>query len=299
MRAGARAAASDCPAGPCDALLRRGRDDRGISRLVRGRCGAIIATRHEITKAAMNDLSDLSGAGPAASAAGSDAAAEAQAEKQAELRRAALEYHEFPTPGKISIAPTKNAHEPARPRARVLARRRGGVRGDRRRTRATAFRYTARGNLVGVITNGTAVLGLGAIGPLAAKPVMEGKAVLFKKFAGIDVFDIEVDERDPHEADRGDRGARADVRRHQPRGHQGARVLRDRARAAQAHEDPGLPRRPARHGDHRRRGDDERADRRRQEDRGRQARRVGRGRGGARVPRPARRPRPADRRTSG
>src|SRR5208337_957965 len=60
-----------------------------------------------------------------------------------------------------------------------------------------ALRFTARGNLVGVITNGTAVLGLGSIGPLAAKPVMEGKAVLFKKFAGIDVFDIEVDQRDP------------------------------------------------------------------------------------------------------
>ncbi len=62
---------------------------------------------------------------------------------------------------------------------------------------SAAFRYTARGNLVGVVTNGTAVLGLGAIGPLAAKPVMEGKAVLFKKFAGIDVFDIEVNELDP------------------------------------------------------------------------------------------------------
>jgi len=62
---------------------------------------------------------------------------------------------------------------------------------------AEAFRLTGRGNLVAVITNGTAVLGLGSIGPLAAKPVMEGKAVLFKKFAGIDVFDIEVNETDP------------------------------------------------------------------------------------------------------
>ena len=62
---------------------------------------------------------------------------------------------------------------------------------------ANAFKYTAKGNLVGVITNGTAVLGLGNIGPLASKPVMEGKAVLFKKFAGIDVFDIEVNENDP------------------------------------------------------------------------------------------------------
>src|SRR5690606_6121970 len=62
---------------------------------------------------------------------------------------------------------------------------------------ANAYRYTGRGNLVGVITNGTAVLGLGNIGPLASKPVMEGKAVLFQKFAGIDVFDIEINEHDP------------------------------------------------------------------------------------------------------
>ncbi len=92
------------------------------------------------------------------------------------------------------------------------------------------FRFTARGNLVGVVTNGTAVLGLGDIGPLAAKPVMEGKAVLFKKFAGIDVFDIELDQRDPLQAGGGDRRARADLRRHQPRGHQGAGVLHRRAR---------------------------------------------------------------------
>ena len=67
---------------------------------------------------------------------------------------------------------------------------------------ANAFRYTSRGNLVAVVTNGTAVLGLGDIGPLAAKPVMEGKAVLFKKFAGIDVFDIEVNEKQPRQAGR-------------------------------------------------------------------------------------------------
>ena len=105
----------------------------------------------------------------------------------------------------------------------------------------------------GVVTNGTAVLGLGDIGPLAGKPVMEGKGCLFKKFAGIDVFDIEIDETRPGQAGRHHRRARADVRRHQPRGHQGARVLLHRAQAARADEDPGLPRRPARHGDHRRR----------------------------------------------
>ena len=116
--------------------------------------------------------------------------------KRAELRRAALDYHEFPTPGKIAVAATKQltnqrdlalAYSPgvAAPCEEIVA------------DPANAFRYTSRGNLVGVITNGTAVLGLGDIGPLASKPVMEGKGVLFKKFAGIDVFDIEINERDP------------------------------------------------------------------------------------------------------
>ncbi|MDP3629146.1 MAG: NADP-dependent malic enzyme [Hydrogenophaga sp.] len=116
--------------------------------------------------------------------------------KRAELRRAALEYHEFPTPGKVAIAATKQltnqrdlalAYSPgvAAPCEEIVA------------DPVNAFKYTSRGNLVGVITNGTAVLGLGDIGPLAAKPVMEGKAVLFKKFAGVDVFDIEIDEKDP------------------------------------------------------------------------------------------------------
>jgi malate dehydrogenase (oxaloacetate-decarboxylating)(NADP+) len=87
--------------------------------------------------------------------------------------------------------------------------------------------YTARGNLVAVVSNGTAVLGLGNIGPLASKPVMEGKAVLFKKFAGIDVFDIEIDEPDV-DRKRDRRRAGTDLRRHQSRGHQGARMLRGR-----------------------------------------------------------------------
>jgi malate dehydrogenase (oxaloacetate-decarboxylating)(NADP+) len=111
-------------------------------------------------------------------------------------RRAALDYHEFPTPGKIAITPTKplvNQTELALAYSPGVAAACEAIVDDP----LNAFRYTSRGNLVGVITNGTAVLGLGAIGPLAAKPVMEGKAVLFKKFAGIDVFDIEVDERDP------------------------------------------------------------------------------------------------------
>ncbi len=114
-------------------------------------------------------------------------------DKRAELHRAALEYHEFPTPGKVAIAATKQltnqrdlalAYSPgvAAPCEEIV------------KDPNAAFRYTSRGNLVAVITNGTAVLGLGNIGPLAAKPVMEGKGVLFKKFAGIDVFDIEIDE---------------------------------------------------------------------------------------------------------
>ncbi|MFP5407480.1 MAG: NADP-dependent malic enzyme, partial [Gammaproteobacteria bacterium] len=114
-----------------------------------------------------------------------------------QFRKAALEYHEQGTPGKISVTATKQlvsqrdlslAYSPGVAAAceEIVA------------DPINASRYTSRGNLVGVVTNGTAVLGLGDIGPLASKPVMEGKAVLFKKFAGIDVFDIEIAETDPH-----------------------------------------------------------------------------------------------------
>jgi len=116
-------------------------------------------------------------------------------EQRAELRRAALDYHEFPTPGKVAIAATKqlvNQHDLALAYSPGVAAACEEIVADP----ANAFRYTSRGNLVAVVTNGTAVLGLGDIGPLAAKPVMEGKAVLFKKFAGIDVFDLELNERD-------------------------------------------------------------------------------------------------------
>ncbi len=111
-------------------------------------------------------------------------------------KQAALDYHEFPTPGKLSITATKqllNQSDLALAYSPGVAAACEAIAEEP----LNVFRYTARGNLVGVITNGTAVLGLGAIGPLAAKPVMEGKAVLFKKFAGIDVFDIEVEQRDP------------------------------------------------------------------------------------------------------
>ena len=133
---------------------------------------------------------------PTSSTASKTSSQLADDNKRNRLREAALAYHEFPTPGKISVNATKQvtnqydlalAYSPgvAAPCEEIV------------KDPSAAFRYTARGNLVGVITNGTAVLGLGDIGPLAGKPVMEGKGVLFKKFSGIDVFDIELDEKDP------------------------------------------------------------------------------------------------------
>ena len=113
-----------------------------------------------------------------------------------DLDAMAMEYHQFPTPGKISVTPTKRL---ANQRDLALAYSPGVAAACRAIVDDSdaVARVTARANLVGVVSNGTAVLGLGAIGPLASKPVMEGKAVLFKKFAGIDVFDIELDENDP------------------------------------------------------------------------------------------------------
>ncbi|MFM1978974.1 MAG: hypothetical protein RLZ68_239 [Pseudomonadota bacterium] len=121
------------------------------------------------------------------------------AEKKSQLRQAALEYHEFPTPGKVAICATKqliNQHDLALAYSPGVAAPCEEIVKDPN----NAFKYTSRGNLVAVITNGTAVLGLGDIGPLASKPVMEGKGVLFKKFAGIDVFDLEIDEK--HDLDK-------------------------------------------------------------------------------------------------
>ena len=132
---------------------------------------------------------------PSATAPGSPA----EPSKPASQRQAALDYHQFPTPGKISIAATKqliNQHDLALAYSPGVAAPCEEIVKDPN----NAFKYTSRGNLVAVITNGTAVLGLGDIGPLAAKPVMEGKAVLFKKFAGIDVFDIEINEK--HDLDK-------------------------------------------------------------------------------------------------
>jgi len=116
--------------------------------------------------------------------------------EQSNLREAALKYHEFPKPGKLEIRATKpmaNGRDLARAYSPGVAEACLEIKNDP----SSAARYTARGNLVAVVSNGTAVLGLGNIGALAAKPVMEGKAVLFKKFASIDCFDIELDEADP------------------------------------------------------------------------------------------------------
>ncbi|HEY9459868.1 MAG TPA: malic enzyme-like NAD(P)-binding protein, partial [Paralcaligenes sp.] len=116
---------------------------------------------------------------------------------KADLTKLALDYHAYPVAGKISVVPTKPlanrddlslAYSPGVAAACMAIFDQG---------EEAAAKYTSRSNLVGVVTNGTAVLGLGNIGPLASKPVMEGKACLFKKFAGIDVFDIELNETDP------------------------------------------------------------------------------------------------------
>ncbi|MEZ5911542.1 MAG: NADP-dependent malic enzyme [Paracoccaceae bacterium] len=117
--------------------------------------------------------------------------------RQDTARQAALDYHEFPKPGKLEIRATKpmaNGRDLSRAYSPGVAEACLEIKADP----ATARRYTARGNLVAVVSNGTAVLGLGNIGPMASKPVMEGKAVLFKKFASIDCFDIEVAESDPY-----------------------------------------------------------------------------------------------------
>lgn len=113
-----------------------------------------------------------------------------------QLKQSALDFHEYPTPGKIQVSPTKPL---ATQRDLALAYSPGVAAPclEIEKDPLAAYKYTARGNLVGVISNGTAVLGLGNIGALAGKPVMEGKGVLFKKFAGIDVFDIEIDEMNP------------------------------------------------------------------------------------------------------
>ena len=201
-----------------------------------------------------------------------------------------FEYHEQPRPGKLEVTTSKPcltqrdlslAYTPGVARPCLAIEKDPDL----------AYRFTGKGNLVAVVSNGTAVLGLGNIGALAGKPVMEGKGVLFKRFADIDVFDIELDTQDPGR-DRPDRqGARAHLRRHQPRGHQGARVLLHRGEPQEDLQHPGLPRRPARHRHHLRRGAAERPRHRRQEDRPGARRVLRRGRRGHRLRRDVRQPR--------
>ena len=157
-----------------------------------------------------------------------------------DFRKAALDYHRLPRPGKLAIEPTKRM---ATQRDLALAYSPGVAAAceaiaadpDRRAS------YTARGNLVAVISNGTAVLGLGNIGALASKPVMEGKAVLFKKFAGIDVFDLEVDAAGHRPLRRHRGGAGADLRRASTWKTSRRRNASSSRRAARADEDSGLP----------------------------------------------------------
>ena len=141
-----------------------------------------------------------------------------------ELRENALHYHRNPKPGKLEIKATKPL---SNQRDLALAYSPGVAAAcmEIHDQPAEAHSLTARGNMVAVITDGTAVLGLGDIGPLASKPVMEGKAVLFKKFADIDVFDLELDAGDSDAFVNTVASAGADFRRHQPGGYQGAGVL--------------------------------------------------------------------------
>lgn len=157
-----------------------------------------------------------------------------------DLKTAALEYHAQPRPGKLSVELTKPT---ATARDLSLAYSPGVAEPVREiaRDAELAYQYTGKGNLVAVISDGTAILGLGNLGPLASKPVMEGKGVLFKRFAGIDVFDIEVDAESPQ--------AFIDTVKRISITFGGinledikARVFRDRARADRTVRHPGVPR---------------------------------------------------------
>ena len=188
----------------------------------------------------------------------------------------ALDYHRRAAAERSRSFRPSRCVTPARPVARLLARASPSRASRSRATPRLAWEYTARGNLVAVITNGTAVLGLGNIGPLAGKPVMEGKACLFKKFADIDVFDLEVDAQRRRRASstssrRSSRRSAASTSRTSRR----PSASRSR-RAARAHADPGVPRRPARHRDHLGRGAAQRRRARGQEARRHEGRRLGR-----------------------
>ena len=165
----------------------------------------------------------------------------------------ALQFHAQGKPGKLEITPTKPL---ATQRDLSLAYSPGvavpvhAIAQDP----STVYDYTNKGNLVAVVSNGTAILGLGNLGALAAKPVMEGKGALFKRFADIDAIDLLVDTEDPDAFINSVRYLGPSLRRHQSGGHQGPRLLHHRGEAEGAARHPRLPRRPARHRHHRRRG---------------------------------------------
>ena len=162
-------------------------------------------------------------------------------ERAETFRQEALFYHEFPKPGKLEIRATKPMTT-GRDLARAYSPGVAEACLEIAKNPADAVRYTAKGNLVAVISNGTAVLGLGDLGALASKPVMEGKAVLFKKFANIDCIDLEVNETDPVKLAEIVIKARTDIWRHQSGGYQGTGMLHRRAPVQGGDGHPGLPR---------------------------------------------------------
>ena len=164
-------------------------------------------------------------------------------------KEAALLYHSQGKPGKIEVVPTK----PYSTQTDLSLAYSPGVAEpclEIEKNPQDAYKYTAKGNLVAVISNGTAVLGLGDIGALSGKPVMEGKGLLFKIYAGIDVFDIEVNEKDPEKFIEAVKGHRPYLRWHQPGRHQSSRVLRNRTPPEGRARHPRDARRPAWYGHH-------------------------------------------------
>ncbi len=179
----------------------------------------------------------------------------------------ALDYHRTDPPGKIEISTTK----PTNTQRDLSLAYSPGVAAPCTAIDADeteAYTYTAKGNLVGVVSNGSAVLGLGDIGAQASKPVMEGKGVLFKRFADIDVFDVELDEADPDKIVEAVKMMEPTFGGSQSRGHQGPGVFHRRGATARGDRHPRLPRRPARDSDHLRCGPAQRRRHRRQGPRG-------------------------------
>jgi CRP-like cAMP-binding protein len=274
------------------------RQDPGATKLVQ-RLGTLTLDRMQRTD------DELSGRLVPTDPAAALAAAQHQQLRKRLLAGWSLAYHAIGKPGKLGIESTK----PSATAADLSVAYSPGVAEPCLAIHDdpdAAYTYTSRGHLVGVISNGTAVLGLGNIGALASKPVMEGKAILFKRFADVDAYDIEVDETDPAAFVRPRRAARPDLRWYQPRGHRRPALFLDRAGVPTSPRHPGDARRPARHRDHRRCGVAQRHRTDRQAHRGREGGVLRRWRGGGRLgappdlvgcPAPARRPhRPQGRR---